>query len=309
MSQYFSRLAQRSGVSVAAASPTPAAASDGAASDGWSESSSEVVALGAPAATTHWAPGPEDFALPSLTTAAQDTPSASTTTAAGDAASPAIPSTRAAAVPADATAPEAREFLAHVQALGAQWRAMDAMEGHDAGAPARAVTDAPGSATSGNVAPRQRANVRANAAAAPDIGKVPPGADGDDPVITDLDGEAPASVVSHSPPGEAANRELHRLSPMTLPITPAMASPRPATMARIVANSPQSPDLPGRHAPAASAPAVEVHIGRIELEVHAPAAAPATAPATPTAVPLAVLPPAANRETTISLYRHYLRGR
>lgn len=301
MSRYFSRLAQRSGVSDAPAPPARPAA--GAGVDAWSETAAETVALGAPSSAGNWLPEAGDFAPPAPLHSVPGATASSVVSGKAPAAavrSDANPVERTLATPD----PGGAHFLAHVRAVGEQWRshvAPDAPHPLPQTPPvvamppiARAVAVATGrtSETAEATAPAVDAGI-ASASTGPVARRVKAGS---------RTAAVPASAPTRS---RTSTVDARPVSTMPRPID-ALPPPRDGVAGERVSAQSPSPPAAGvqRAAPAAAPPPLQVHIGRIELEVHAPIAA-MPAPALAAAAP----PPAPARDAGFSPHRHYLRGR
>lgn len=301
MSQYFARLAQRSGVSEVTA-PVARSAAD-TAGGSWSKAAVETVTLGAPSSASAWLPDAEDFARPASLNPTADVAIVATDSPSSVAAAPEAYGDRPAVELA--TAPPATDgasFLAHVRAVGEQWRNLDATD-----APHRPPLDSP------VVAVPAVATIAAESSresTAPQ-NAVPVADDHHDAHRATTPGRATASIRTAAlPPRTAtlpppATDESTSAAPMSRHVD-ALPPLRGAIAGdRVNAQSPAAPAIPEQRPSPTASPSVQVHIGRIELEVHSPAAA-ASAPAPAVA---SAPPPAPVRAATFSAHRHYLRGR
>lgn len=246
MSQYFSRLAQRSGVSDAPASSAQAAAGHGV--ETWSDTATETIALGEPSAGGNWLPGAEDFAQPA----------------------PLNP------VPG-AAASDGALFLAHVHAVTEAWR------GNNVPGDSPMASDVVVPSTDAPTLPAREA---ADAKPRPSHAGLAPLSTRPMASHATVDQRTPSVAMNTAP--EFPPRREHTASDRVR-----AQSPRPLTA---------TIERPRSAEPTSS---VQVHIGRIELEVHAPAAT------TPMPAPVAEVPvPAApSRDPGFNRHRHYLRGR
>jgi hypothetical protein len=302
MSQYFSRLAQRSGINEASAPSLPSAhpAAD-AGGDAWLDAATETIALGAPSSAPEWLPGAGDFAqpatlgvLPERQIAAQGTAPSAT----------ALAAVQIGGVPVEhppvQSIPDGANFLAHVRSVSEQWRSVDAT---GAAYSARPVVSKPpvGTAPAGTPS-RSSASVDAGAPAGEGDHTLPAAL-----VQARVAAAAPAatrlaSQSLSSAPRRKASTAVAAASGHIDALTPARER---AAADHISARAPAAPALPVERPAPVSTPSLQVHIGRIELEVHAPAAPAAAAPPAVAPVPS----PAVARDVVFSAHRHYLRVR